>query len=157
MLILVFGVYLRVLPCSGRGGIEHLIMPSVCLGWYLSATYLRLTRSSLLEVLGSDYIKFIRIKGLPEVMVVAKHALKNAIIPIITYAGVQLVLRVNGMVVVEVVFAWPGTGLLLYEGIINRDYPVVQTVILLETLLMVAGTLLVDILYAYIDPRIRLR
>lgn len=157
IMILVFAVELRVLPCSGRGGIEHLIMPALCMGWYLSATYLRLTRSSLLEVLGSDYIKFTRIKGLSEIMVVGKHALKNGMIPIITYAGVQLVLLVNGMVVIEIVFNWPGTGLLLYEGIMARDYPIVQTVILIEAVIMVVGALVVDILYGYIDPRIRLK
>lgn len=157
MMILVFAVELRVLPAGGRGGLQHLVMPAVALAWYTSASYLRLTRSSLLEVLGSEYIKLARIKGLPELLVVGKHALRNGLIPVVSFAGMQLVLMINAAVVVEIVFAWPGIGLLLYDGIMLRDYPVVQTAVIIAAALMVGANLLVDILYAYIDPRIRLR
>ncbi|MFC1909549.1 ABC transporter permease [Chloroflexota bacterium] len=156
MLIMVFSVYLRVLPTSGRGGIDHLIMPSICLGFHMCAAYLRLSRSSLLEVLGSDFIRFARIKGLTEILVVGKHALKNASIPILTYAGIQLVHILNGVVVIEVVFGWPGTGRLLYQAIWARDYALMQTITLITAVMMIGMSLVVDILYAYIDPRIRL-
>jgi len=157
LMILIFSVELRWLPTSGRGGFRHLIMPAICLAWYICAAYVRLTRSSLLEVLGGDYVKFARIKGVPEFIVVAKHALRNALIPVISFAGVQLMLMINGGVVVEIVFGWPGTGLLMYNALVLRDYPLVQTVVLITATLMVGANLTVDILYAYIDPRIRLR
>src|SRR3989441_6124629 len=116
---------------------------------------MRLTRSSMLEVLGSEYVKLARLKGLPEKRVIVKHALKNALIPVLTLAGINLVLMVNVAVVVETVFAWPGIGRLLYEGIAFRDFPIVQAIVLLGGSMIVTVNLIVDVRYAVIDPRIR--
>ncbi|MBN9486863.1 MAG: ABC transporter permease [Alphaproteobacteria bacterium] len=156
VLILLFSVYLHWLPSSGAGTPLHLIMPAFALGWYFAAAHMRLTRSSMLDVLGSEYIKLARLKGLPEALVIAKHAFKNALIPVLTLAGINLVIMVNVAVVVETVFAWPGIGRLLYEGITFRDFPVVQGVVLLGGAMIVVVNLAIDILYAVIDPRIRL-
>ncbi len=156
LLIYFFAVYLHWLPTSGRGTAAHLVMPSVALSGYFTAAHMRLTRSSMLDVLGSDYVKLARLKGLPEFWVLVKHAFKNALIPVVTLAGINLVLMINVAVVVETVFAWPGIGRLLYEGIEFRDFPVVQTVVLLGGVMVIAANLTVDILYAWIDPRIRL-
>ena len=155
LLILFFSVYLGWLPSSGSGTIWHLLMPAFALGWFFAAAHMRLTRSSMLEVLGSEYVKLARLKGLPEALVIAKHAFKNALIPVLTLAGINLVLMVNVAVVVETVFAWPGIGRLLYEGIEFRDFPVVQATVLLAGAMIVVVNLVVDILYAVIDPRIR--
>jgi peptide/nickel transport system permease protein len=155
VLILFFSVYLGWLPSSGAGGPLHLLMPAFALGWYFAAAHMRLTRSSMLEVLGSEYVKLARIKGLPEALVIAKHAFKNALIPVLTLAGINLVIMVNVAVVVETVFAWPGIGRLLYEGISFRDFPVVQATVLLGGAMIVVVNLVVDVLYAVIDPRIR--
>jgi len=156
VLILVFSVYLGWLPSSGAGGFLHILMPAFALGWYFAAAHMRLTRSSMLEVLGSEYVKLARLKGLPPSMVNAKHAFKNALIPVLTLAGINLVLMINVAVVVETVFAWPGIGRLLYEGISFRDFPVVQGVVIMGGTMIVAVNLLVDVVYAVIDPRIRL-
>jgi peptide/nickel transport system permease protein len=156
VLILFFSVYLQWLPSSGSGTPWHLIMPAFALGWYFAAAHMRLTRSSMLEVLGSEYVKLARIKGLPEALVIAKHAFKNALIPVLTLAGINLVIMVNVAVVVETVFAWPGIGRLLYEGISFRDFPVVQGVVLMGGAMIVMVNFMVDILYGMIDPRIRL-
>jgi peptide/nickel transport system permease protein len=155
IMILFFSVYLGWLPSSGSGTILHLVMPSIALGWVFAAYNMRLTRSSMLEVLGSEYVKLARLKGLPEALVIGKHAFKNALIPVITLAGINLVIMVNTAIVVETVFAWPGVGRLLYEGISFRDFPVVQANILMAGTMIVVTNLLVDILYAFIDPRIR--
>ena len=155
IMILFFSVYLGWLPSSGSGTVLHLVMPAIALGWVFAATHMRLTRSSMLEVLGSEYVKLARLKGLPEALVIAKHALKNALIPVLTLAGINLVIMVNVAVVVETVFAWPGVGRLLFEGIAFRDFPVVQASILLGGVMIVVVNLVVDILYAVIDPRIR--
>jgi ABC-type dipeptide/oligopeptide/nickel transport system permease component len=156
VLILFFTVYLGWLPSSGSGTALHIIMPAVTLGWYFAASHMRLTRSSMLEVLGSEYVKLARLKGLPETLVIGKHAFKNALIPVITLAGINLVLMINATVVVEMIFAWPGIGRLLYEGISFRDFPVVQAVVVLGGSMIILVNLLIDILYAVIDPRIRL-
>ena len=156
VMILVFSVYLGWLPSSGTGGVLHIVMPAFALGWYFAASHMRLTRSSMLEVLGSEYIKLARLKGLPQSMVICKHAFKNALIPVITLAGINLVLMINVAVVVETVFAWPGVCRLLYEGISFRDFPVVQGVVIMGGTMIVAVNLLVDVVYAVIDPRIRL-
>src|SRR5271157_1408004 len=156
VLILVFSVFLGWLPSSGSGTPLHVIMPAFALGWYFAAAHMRLTRSSMLEVLGSEYVKLARLKGLPQSWVIGKHAFKNALIPVLTLAGINLVIMVNVAVVVEVVFAWPGIGRLLYEGITFRDFPVVQGVVLMGGAMIVIVNLVVDILYAVIDPRIRL-
>ena len=155
VMILFFSVYLGWLPSSGSGTFAHLFMPAFALGWYFAAAHMRLTRSSMLEVLGSEYVKLARIKGLPEALVISKHAFKNALIPVLTLAGINLVIMVNVAVVVETVFAWPGIGRLLYEGISFRDFPVVQATVILAGAMIVVVNLVVDILYAVIDPRIR--
>jgi ABC-type dipeptide/oligopeptide/nickel transport system permease component len=155
LLILFFSVYLGWLPSSGSGTVLHVLMPAFALGWYFAAAHMRLTRSSMLEVLGSEYVKLARLKGLPEFRVIAKHAFKNALIPVLTLAGINLVLMVNVSVVVETVFAWPGVGRLFYEGIAFRDFPVVQATVLLSGSMIVVVNLLIDLLYAVIDPRIR--
>jgi ABC-type dipeptide/oligopeptide/nickel transport system permease component len=155
IMILFFSVYLGWLPSSGSGTVLHLVMPAIALGWVFAASHMRLTRSSMLEVLGSEYVKLARLKGLPEALVISKHAFKNALIPVLTLAGINLVIMVNVAVVVETVFAWPGVGRLLYEGIAFRDFPVVQATVLLGGVMIVVVNLLVDILYAVIDPRIR--
>ena len=156
VMILVFSVYLGWLPSSGSGTPLHLIMPAFALGWYFAASHMRLTRSSMLEVLGSEYVKLARLKGLPQSLVIAKHAFKNALIPVLTLAGINFVIMISVAVVVETVFAWPGVGRLLYEGIAFRDFPVVQGTVLLLGAMTVIVNLVVDVLYAVIDPRIRL-
>jgi peptide/nickel transport system permease protein len=155
LLILAFSVGLGWLPSSGDGSWQHLVMPAVTLGWYFAAAHMRLTRSSMLDVMGMEYVKLARIKGLPESRVILRHALKNALIPVLTLAAINLVTMVNAAVVVETVFAWPGVGRLLYEGISFRDFPLVQTTVLLAGAMIVVVNLLVDLLYAWIDPRIR--
>jgi peptide/nickel transport system permease protein len=155
VMILFFSVYLGWLPSSGAGTPMHIIMPAFALGWYFAAAHMRLTRSSMLDVLGSEYVKLARLKGLPEALVITKHAFKNALIPVLTLAGINLVIMVNVAVVVETVFAWPGVGRLLFEGISFRDFPVVQATVILGGAMIVVVNLLVDILYAVIDPRIR--
>src|SRR5207237_9762181 len=156
VLILVFSVWLGWLPTSGQGDWRHLIMPAVALGWYFAAALLRLTRSSMLEVLRSEYIKLARLKRLPEYVVIDMHGFKNALVPVFTLAGINLVVMVNAAVIIEVIFAWPGIGRLLFEGIFQRDFPLVQGVVVLAGMMIVVVNLIVDILYAYIDPRIRL-
>src|SRR5215469_11637305 len=156
VLILVFSVWLHWLPTSGQGGVQHLIMPALALGWYFAASLLRLTRSSMLDVLRSEYVKLARLKGLPGYVVLAVHAFKNAMIPVLTLAGIKLVIMINAGVIIEVIFAWPGIGRLLYEGIFQRDFPLVQGIVLLAGIMIVLINLIIDLLYAYIDPRIRL-
>ena len=155
MLILLFGAILGWLPTFGRGGIDHFILPAFVLSWNSMAGVLRLTRSSMLDVLDSEYVKFARIKGLSEKIVIAKHALKNAVIPVLTFSGLTLAGLLNGSVAIEVVFAWPGIGRLMLEGINRRDFPVVQATVLTAGAFYIATALLVDILYAYVNPRIR--
>jgi len=156
VLILIFSVYLEWLPTGGKGDWRNLLMPALALGWYFAASLLRLTRSSMLEVMRSEYIKLARLKGLPGYVVIAKHGFKNALIPVLTLAGVNLVVMVNAAVIIEVIFAWPGIGRLLFEGIFQRDFPLVQGIVVLAGVMIVFVNLLIDILYAYIDPRIRL-
>jgi peptide/nickel transport system permease protein len=156
VLILVFSVWLNWLPTSGQGDWRHLVMPALALGWYFAASLLRLTRSSMLEVMRSEYIKLARLKGLPAYAVIAKHAFKNALVPVLTLAGINLVIMINVAVIIEVIFAWPGIGRLLYEGIFQRDFPLVQGVVMLAGIMIVGVNLIIDILYATIDPRIRL-
>jgi peptide/nickel transport system permease protein len=174
VLIIIFGVELGWLPVLGKGRSaliwgdpstwvtfwfkdwHHLVMPAFALGWYFSGAMVRITRSGMLEVLGSDYIKLIRLKGVPERMVMAKHALKNSMIPILTLAGLNLLVMVNVAVVIEVIFNWPGVGQLLYDGLSNRDFPMVQGVVLMSGLMIVVLNFVIDALYGYVDPRIRL-
>ena len=155
MLILLFGAILGWLPTFGRGGPSHMVLPAFVLAWGGMAGIVRLVRSSMLEVLDSEYVKFARIKGLPERMVIYKHAAKNAVIPVLTFGGLTLAGLLNGSVVVEVVFAWPGIGRLMLQGIKQRDFPVVQATVLTSAFLYVVIALVVDILYVYVNPRIR--
>jgi len=155
MLILFFGVVLGVLPAGGRGGLLHLVLPAFTLGYFTSAAILRLTRSAMLEVLGSDYIKFARLKGLHEQVVLWKHGLRNALLPVVTFAVLLFVQFLGGAVVTETVFAWPGLGRLILESITTRDYPVVQAGVLVLSALYLTGNLCVDLLYSYLNPRIR--
>ncbi len=155
VLMWVFAVLLGWLPTSGRGGIDHMIMPAITLGWFNVAALMRLTRSAMLEVLDSEYVKLARIKGLPEWKVIWKHCLRNAAIAPLTYFGLVAGFLLTGSVVTETVFAWPGTGLLAVEAVQARDYQVVQAVVLFMAGIFILSNLVVDILYAYLDPRIR--
>ena len=157
MLILVFSVRLNWLPSSGRGDVEHLILPAITLGLFTTARITRLTRSGMLEVLGQDYIRTARAKGMGEPPVVWKHALKNAAIPIVTIVGIELGTLLGGSVITETIFAWPGVGRLSVQAIFNRDYPVVQSVVFLLASTFVIVNFLVDVVYIYLDPRIRFR
>ena len=154
MLIMIFSVKLGWLPTSGRGTLAHLIMPSVALGLSLMAMFARLTRSVMLEVLSLDYIRTARSKGLKEWIVVAKHAFKNALIPLVTVAGMQFGFLLGGTVIIETVFAWPGVGRLVVQAIFNRDYPLVQAIVLVLAVIFVAVNFIVDMLYMYLDPQI---
>jgi peptide/nickel transport system permease protein len=174
VLIIVFGVGLGWLPVIGKGtsafvGSEpstwvtfwfrdwnYLAMPAFALGWYFSGAMVRITRSGMLDVLGSDYIKLVRLKGVPERMVMVKHALKNSMIPVLTLAGLNLLVMVNVAVVIEVIFNWPGVGQLLYDGLSNRDFPMVQGVVIMSGLFIVVLNFVIDALYGWVDPRVRL-
>lgn len=157
MLILVFSVRLSWLPSSGRGDLEHLILPAITLGLFTTARITRLTRSGMLEVLGQDYIRTARAKGVSEPPVVWKHALKNAAIPIVTIVGIELGTLLGGSVITETIFAWPGVGRLSVQAISNRDYPVVQAAVFLLASTFVIVNFLVDLTYTYLDPRIRFK
>jgi peptide/nickel transport system permease protein len=157
MLILVFSVRLSWLPSSGRGDLQHLILPAVTLGLFTTARITRLTRSGMLEVLGQDYIRTARAKGVSEQPVVWKHALKNAAIPIVTIVGIELGTLLGGSVITEIIFAWPGVGRLSVQAIFNRDYPVVQAAVFILASTFVFLNFLVDIAYTWLDPRIRFR
>jgi peptide/nickel transport system permease protein len=174
VLIIVFGVNLGWLPVLGKGPSafdasppwtwvtfwfqdwQYLALPAFALGWYFSGAMLRIARSGMLDVLGTDYVKLVRLKGVPEWIVIAKHALKNAMIPILTIAGLNLVVMINVAIVIEVIFNWPGVGLLLYDGLTNRDFPMVQGVVLMSGVMIVLLNFTIDVLYAYVDPRVRL-
>jgi ABC-type dipeptide/oligopeptide/nickel transport system permease component len=154
MLMLLFSVHLGWLPTSGRGTMAHLIMPAMSLGLSLMAMFARLTRSVMLEVLSLDYIRTARAKGLKERVVISKHALKNALIPLVTVAGMQFGFLIGGTVIIETVFAWPGLGRLVVQAIFSRDYPLVQGIVFIFSIIFVGMNLLVDILYVYLDPQI---
>jgi peptide/nickel transport system permease protein len=155
MLILLFSVKLELFPTSGMGSWKHYILPAFTLGWVATAALTRLSRSTMLDVLDAEYIKTARIKGVPEFFVIAKHAFKNAGAPVVTMATTQFVLALNGTVIIEQIFNWPGVGRLVVEAVFARDYPIVQMVILIGSTIFVMAMLVVDILYAYLDPRIR--
>jgi len=157
MLILVFSVRLNWLPSSGRGDIQHLVLPAVTLGLFTTARITRLTRSGMLEVLGQDYIRTARAKGVGEQPVVWKHALKNASIPIVTIIGIELGTLLGGSVITETIFAWPGVGRLSVQAIFNRDYPVVQAAVFILASTFVFLNFVVDLAYTWLDPRIRFR
>jgi peptide/nickel transport system permease protein len=155
VLMWIFAVSLGWLPTSGRGGFKHMILPAVCLGWFQVATMMRLIRSSMLDVLDSEFVKLTRIKGLPEWKVIWKHCLRNAAIAPLTYFAITTGVLITGSVVTESVFAWPGTGLLVVDAVRARDFQVVQAVVIIFAAVFTMTNLVVDILYAYIDPRIR--
>jgi peptide/nickel transport system permease protein len=155
MLIFIFAVQLRWLPTGGRGGIQHMILPAITLGSFTSAALMRLTRSSMLTVLDSEYVTMARAKGLSRSTVVVKHALRNALLPVVTIIGLQVGRLIAGAVIVETIFAWPGMGRLSIQAINSSDYPVVQAAIILTATCIVLANLAVDLLYAVIDPRIR--
>jgi peptide/nickel transport system permease protein len=155
VLIWVFAVTLGWLPASGSGGPQHFVLPAIALGWYQVAAVMRLVRSAMLDVLDSEYVKLARIKGVAERGVVWKHCLRNAAIPPLTYIGFIVAVLLTGSLVIETVFAWPGIGLLAIDAVRYRDFPVVQTVVLLYAAKYVVINLLVDVAYVYVDPRIR--
>ncbi len=155
VLMWIFAVTLGWLPTSGRGTVWHMVLPAICLGWFQVAAMMRLIRSSMLDVLDSEFVKLTRIKGLPEWRVVWKHCLRNAAIVPLTYFAITLGVLVTGSVVIESVFAWPGTGLLAVDAVRARDFQVVQAIVIVFTSVLIMVNLAVDILYAYIDPRIR--
>ena len=156
MLITVFAVQLRVLPSSGSGSWQQLLLPAVTLGAYSAASILRLTRVSVRETLGRDYIRSARAKGLHERRVIGVHALKNAAVPIVTLMGLQFATLMSGAVVVESIFAWPGIGRLAVQAIFTRDYPLVQATVFVAAVGFVLINTLVDLLYGVLDPRIRI-
>lgn len=155
VLILVFSVWLRVLPTSGDGGPIYYVLPSVTLGWYVVAGIMRLTRSSMLDVLDAEFVKLARVKGLPERTVIWKHCLKNAAIPVVTFSAIIFMGLLTGSIVTETIFAWPGVGRLAYQAVIWRDFPLIQTIVILFTTLYVLVNLAIDLMYVYLDPRIR--
>ncbi len=155
LLILLFAIQLNWLPVNERGGIEHLILPALTLGTSLAAILSRMIRSSLLEVLGEDYIRTARAKGLGESTVVLKHAFRNALIPVITIVGLQVGVLLSGAIITEFIFDWPGLGTLLLQAIHNRNYPLVQGCILFIATVYVLVNLFTDIAYGWADPRIR--
>ena len=156
LLIFTFSVQLGWLPSGRMGGPEHYVLPVITLGAFLIAGFMRLVRSSMLEVMDSEYVKLARIKGLSEFVVIWKHCLRNALIPVLTLWGVFVGNLITGAIITETVFAWPGIGRLTYEAVIFRDFPLLQAIIILKSILILSINLVVDILYAYVDPRIRL-
>ena len=155
LFIKLFALQFGWLPTGGYGRFVNLILPALALGWYSSAGIMRLTRSSMTEVLDSEYIKLARIKGVPERVIVYRHALRNALLPVITFISLQFGILMGGAVSVEFVFAWPGVGRLILESISNLDYTVVQAAVTVGALIFTSVNLAVDIVYAAIDPRIR--
>lgn len=155
LLIILFSLQLSLFPVAGSGGFSHLVLPAVALGTGMTAIITRLVRMSLLEVLDEPYVKTARSKGLSERIVVYKHALRNALIPVVTVVGLQFGFLLSGAVVVEIVFQRPGIGVLLVDSVFARDYPVVQGAVLLIAVLFVLTNALVDITYQYLDPRIQ--
>jgi ABC-type dipeptide/oligopeptide/nickel transport system permease component len=156
MLMLIFGVALRILPVSGRAGPKHLILPTLTLGSFFLARDTRLIRSSMLEVLGQDYVTTARSKGLREGTILWRHAIKNVLIPLVTVVGMDFGTLLSGTVVIETVFAWPGVGRLIYMAIHQRDFPLIQAAVFVIAVIIVSINLLVDLSYTYLDPRIRL-
>jgi peptide/nickel transport system permease protein len=155
VLMWIFAVWLDWLPSSGRGGLQHLILPAITIGWFQVAAIMRLVRSSMLEVLDSEFVKLARVKGIPEWKVVWKHCLRNAGIAPLTYFAIIAGSLITGAVVTETVFTWPGVGLLVVDAVRSRDFQVVQAVVILFAGIFILCNLLVDILYAFLDPRIR--
>ncbi len=156
VLVLIFSVNLGWLPVARRGGWEHYILPSVTLGWLFASSFLRLTRSAMLEVLDSEFIKFARAKGVDNNVVIWKHAFRNALLPSLTYAGLLLAGLITGAVITETIFSWPGLGSLAVTSVLQLDFPVLTAVVFVITLAYAGMALFIDLLYAVADPRIRL-
>jgi peptide/nickel transport system permease protein len=156
LLIILFSIQLDWLPINERGSLAHLVLPSITLGTAMAAMLSRMIRSSLLEVLGEDYVQHARAKGLKERRVILAHALRNALIPVITIIGLQVGVLLSGAIITEAIFDWPGMGTLLLEAIYTRNYPLVQGCILMIATIYVVVNLLTDIAYAWADPRVRL-
>lgn len=155
LLIMFFSISLRILPVSGSGTWQHFVMPAIALGYYIAPAFMRLIRAGMIEVLSADYIRTARAKGLPARTVIFKHALRNAIVPVVALAAVQLGYLLGGSVVIETIFALDGLGYLAYQSITFKDYPVMQLIVLLLSVLYVLLTLASDIANAWLDPRIR--
>ncbi|MCQ8278513.1 ABC transporter permease [Acetobacteraceae bacterium KSS8] len=156
LLILLFSIRLRLLPVGGYGGLRHLVLPALTLGAYAMSTAMRLTRSSLIEALGKDYVRTARAKGMPEPYVVVRHALRNALIPVLTFQALEFASLLGGAVVTETIFSWPGIGRLAIQAIHNRDFPLVQAIVILSALCFTTVNLLVDVAYRWLNPRVRL-
>ncbi len=157
MLILIFGVALQWLPVAGAGDLSHLILPAITLGLFSVARNARLVRSSMLEVLGADYVRTARAKGLPGRLVLARHAFRNALLPIVTVFGLDVGALVGGAVITETIFAWPGVGRLTVDAVLAKDLPLVEGAVLLLAGSFVMVNLIVDLLYGYLDPRVRIK
>jgi len=155
MMILIFSVRFELLPTSGRGGLAHLVLPALTLGLYSTARVTRLVRAGMLDVIGQDYIRTAWAKGLPDRRVIFKHALRNTLIPVVTIVGLEMGTLLGGAVITETIFAWPGLGRLAVTAIFQRDYPLVQAVVLVTAMVFAITNLLVDLLYGWLDPRIR--
>jgi ABC-type dipeptide/oligopeptide/nickel transport system permease component len=155
LLIMLFSISWRVLPVSGSGTWQHFVMPALALGYYAAPAFMRLIRAGMIEVLDADYIRTARAKGLPPATVVFKHALRNAIVPVVALAAVQLGFLLGGSVVIETIFALDGLGYLAYQSITNKDFPVMQVIVLLLSVIYVVLTLAADVANAWLDPRIR--
>lgn len=155
LLVYVFGIELGLLPVSGADTPLHYILPAFTLGWFVAAPLMRLLRSSMVEALESEYIRVARSKGLVYRVVVWRHALRNALIPVTTYGAVQLAVMISGAVVIEAVFAWPGIGRLAVQSVLTRDFPTIQGIALVVGVIVVAMNFLVDLAYGVIDPRVR--
>ena len=156
MMILLFAVSWGLLPTSGRGGVAHVVMPAAAIAINLMALLTRLVRSTMIEMLSEDYVRTARAKGLRELFVTSRHALPNALIPLVTVVGLQFGYILGGAVVIETIFTWPGVGLFTIQAILNRDYPVVQASVFILATAVVLINLTVDLLYVWLDPRIRL-
>ena len=156
LMIALFAVRLRILPTSGMGGWQSYLMPGFCLAIFLMSGIIRLLRASMLDVLDTEYIKMARIKGVSERMVIWKHALKNSLLAVVTFSGMQMAALMSGSIVVESIFAWPGFGMMSYESMMMRDFPMIQGLVLTTAVIMILANLITDILYAYLDPRIKL-
>lgn len=155
LFIRYFSVSLGWLPTGGYGSWQHMVLPVIALGWFSAAGLARLTQANLVAVLGTEYIKMARIKGLPEHVILLRHALRNAALPILTFAASQFTILIGGAVSIEAVFSWPGFGSLMVEAINQLDFTVVQAAVIVSTVMFIVINLVVDLLYAVIDPRIR--
>jgi peptide/nickel transport system permease protein len=155
VLIQVFAVSLGLLPAGGYGGFQSWILPAITLGWFNTAGVLRLTRSAMLDILSTDFVRLARIKGVSEKLVIWKHALRNALIPLVTFSGIIYVHFLMGSIITETIFAWPGIGRLAYESVMKRDFPLIQGLVMIFVSLYIIANLAIDLLYVYLDPRIR--